>query len=276
MKISVILTTKNNIRTIRQCLESIENNRTKDYEIIIVDNYSTDWTKEIIEQFATQEQIFVYYKWPERNIQRPYAFSKSSWDIIYFIDSDMYLEDLLLDEIQDYFFRKPKIEALIIKETNTWGTSFWSKVKAFERSLYQWDDDIEAARVFSRSLYEQLWGYNQNLISWEDWDLSDRARKLTKIWRTRNGVLHDEWEIIFSTLMQKKFYYGSKFTSYMEANPTHSKAAKIYFFRKSFYTNWRQYVLHPLLFLGFIVMICSSICFFSLWYFKWKFLENSK
>ena len=50
--ISIIITAYNAEKTIEKCLKSILENEYSDYEIIIVDDGSTDKTEEIINLFA--------------------------------------------------------------------------------------------------------------------------------------------------------------------------------------------------------------------------------
>ena len=50
-KISVIIPVYNGEKTLRQCLNSVLNQTYGNYEIIIVNNNSTDKTKEIIKEF---------------------------------------------------------------------------------------------------------------------------------------------------------------------------------------------------------------------------------
>ena len=52
MKISVIILVHNNEETIGKCLESIFANKLLPYEIIIVDNLSTDKSISIIQSFS--------------------------------------------------------------------------------------------------------------------------------------------------------------------------------------------------------------------------------
>ena len=52
MKISVIILVHNNEKTIKKCLESIFANKILPYEIIIVDNLSTDNSISIIQSFS--------------------------------------------------------------------------------------------------------------------------------------------------------------------------------------------------------------------------------
>jgi hypothetical protein len=44
---------------------------------------------------------------------------------------------------------------LIVGEENVQGNGYWTQVKAFERSFYRNDDQVEAARVFCKKIYDQ-------------------------------------------------------------------------------------------------------------------------
>lgn len=48
--VSIVITTKNEEKNIDNCLKSILNQSYKNIEIIVVDNYSTNKTKEIVKK----------------------------------------------------------------------------------------------------------------------------------------------------------------------------------------------------------------------------------
>ncbi len=55
-KISVIIPVYNGEKTLKQCLKSVLNQTYRNYEVIVVDNNSTDKTKEIIKEFQKKEK----------------------------------------------------------------------------------------------------------------------------------------------------------------------------------------------------------------------------
>ena len=57
MLFSIILTTKNNERTIKKCLDSIVEQDYKDIEVIFVDNFSDDLTFEIAKEYEKKLDI---------------------------------------------------------------------------------------------------------------------------------------------------------------------------------------------------------------------------
>ncbi len=56
--VSVIIPTYNSSRTLEKCLESIKNQTYKNVEIIVVDNNSTDNTKEIAKKYTGKAYNF--------------------------------------------------------------------------------------------------------------------------------------------------------------------------------------------------------------------------
>jgi glycosyltransferase involved in cell wall biosynthesis len=89
--ISIIIPTFNQGKYIHRCLTSISNQTIKNYEIIIIDKYSTDETKSIIEKFSYLPIKF--FQIENGGIianSRNYGIKKSSGNLIAFLDSDDY------------------------------------------------------------------------------------------------------------------------------------------------------------------------------------------
>lgn len=86
--VSVVITTKNEERNIESCIKSILEQSYQNIEIIVVDNYSTDKTKEMALKYTDK----VYDKGPERSAQRNYGMiDKSNGEYVMFVDADMIL-----------------------------------------------------------------------------------------------------------------------------------------------------------------------------------------
>lgn len=271
---TIILPTKNNIRTITKCLDSIVSQTYKNIEVIFVDNFSTDWTYEIANSYKNKINIQTFQVWPERNIQRWFWFNKSRWEFVYFIDSDMYMSESIIEEAVLWFLKNAEIWAFIVPEDNKEWKYYWTKVKAYERSFYDWDDTIEAARIFRRDVYKNIWGYNEKMISWEDWDLSERVKSKYLIKRVKWRVIHDEWEIVLTKLLYKKYYYGKHFTWYVDNNKWTSIINKIYFLRPSFYKNIFKTSNKMHLIPWLIIMLTFELFAWWVWFIIGKFIKK--
>jgi glycosyltransferase involved in cell wall biosynthesis len=216
--VSVIVPTRNSAATLDACLKSIVKQTYKTLEVIVVDNNSTDQTKEIAKKYTK----LVFNKGPERSAQRNYAVTKSKGEYVLIIDSDMELTPLVISACTKQIKREPNIEAIIIPE-ESFGIGFWAQCKKLERSFYIGNDAIEAARFFLSSLYRKLDGYDENMVSGEDWDLSHRAGQVTTIGRINELILHNEGRLKLGRTLKKKYYYAGLARSYLEKNKVNSK-----------------------------------------------------
>jgi glycosyltransferase involved in cell wall biosynthesis len=152
---------------------------------------------------------------PERSAQRNFGVSKASGEYILMIDSDMELTPHIVRDCVDIMHYKPETSGVIIPE-ESFGKGFWAQCKRLERSFYQGNDTLEAARFFSKDVYERVGGYDTNMVSGEDWDLSSRVRSHGRIERIASLIMHNEGRLSLSKTLQKKYYYAGKAKEYLK------------------------------------------------------------
>ena len=152
--VSVIVPTKNNESTIEKCLESIKKQIYSTIEVIVVDNYSTDRTKEIAESFGFR----FYRKGPERNPQRNFGAEQAGGEYLLFVDSDMELSpEVVADCVATV--QSEGVQAVTIPEIS-FGEGFWTKCKAFERSFYMDEETMALARFFDKDAFVSSGGFD--------------------------------------------------------------------------------------------------------------------
>lgn len=253
--VSIIITTKNEARFIENLLISIRNQTYHQIETIVVDNNSTDLTREICKKYTP----FVFTKGPERSTQRNFGASKAKGNYLLFLDADMVLENNVIYECI-LSMRGLDIGAVIIPEIS-FGNTFWAKVKAYERSFYVGDDDMEAARFFRKDVFKSVGKFDEEITGPEDWELSDRVRRHFRISRIKSHIRHNEGALGFFQLMKKKYYYGKKTPVYFKKteHKTILSSKTIFFLRRSFYKQPRQIITHPVLFCAMIIMLASEL-----------------
>lgn len=215
--VSVIVTTRNNHETLEACLKSISAQTYSPIEIIVVDNNSTDDTKEIAQRFTPN----VFSKGPERSAQRNFAFTKSSGDYVLIIDSDMELGSDVVASCVLVAMNDQRIGGVVIPE-ESFGVGFWAQCKRLERSFYVGQDAIEAARFFTRDAFEKSGGYSEEMTGGEDWDLSRRVAAFAQIGRAADFIRHNEGRLYFGKTARKMYYYAQHAVEYFAKNPTQS------------------------------------------------------
>jgi len=242
--VSVIVPTHNSDRTIEACLTSIRSQIYRPIEIIVVDNQSTDETLPI----ATRHADVVVTFGPERSAQRNLGARLARGDYLLFIDSDMRLAPGVIGECVEAM-QTNTAPGVVIPEISV-GEGFLARCRALERSCYQGDDTIEAARFFLRSQFDASGGFDENLTAYEDWDLSTRIANIGRLVRSQSQIVHDEGRLRLSQVLRKKRYYAASFLHYVRKHGVSSQVNPV--FRLAFLRNWRRLVRHPLLTIGFL------------------------
>lgn len=209
--VSVIVPTRNSQATIGLCLKSIKNQTYKNIEIVVADNNSTDKTKEISKKYTK----LVFNKGPERSAQRNYGALKSKGEYVLFIDSDMELSKNVVRDCVEKIKSKGVVGLTIPEESV--GEGFWTKCKALERSFYTGVDWMEAARFFSKEIFNQYKGYDEGQTGPEDFDLPQRIKqKLGKasIAGINSFIYHHEGKLRLGYTLGKKYYYAKTVSKY--------------------------------------------------------------
>lgn len=209
--VSIIVPTYNSARTIDVCLASIAEQSYKSIELIVVDNHSTDATAQIARKYTKH----VYTKGPERNAQRNYGLKKATGVYVLIIDSDMKLSKHVVKECVEQMTRNESLAGLYIPE-ESFGEGFWAQCIKLERSFYVGKDWIEAARFFKKSTLDKIGGFDESLVSAEDWYLTQQVEKFGPIGRIETYIYHDEGSPTLWKRISKKYYYATKIQAFFD------------------------------------------------------------
>ncbi len=209
--VSVIIPTFNSWKYIKDCLESIINQNYNNIEIIIVDNYSEDNTKEISREFTK----FLYDKWPERTTQKNYWIKQAKWKYVLFIDSDMILTQGVIEKSVKLYEENLDIWWICIPENSIWNW-FFVKIRDFERKFYA-ETAIESARFFKKDDVIEVWWFEEDLVFFEESLLPQKIEsKLKKSckYRIMKYINHNESDINLINWLKKKYYYWKSLDKY--------------------------------------------------------------
>lgn len=248
--ISIIITTKNESKNLPILLKSIHSQSCNNFEVILVDNGSTDETISIAQSFGAK----VFGIGPERSAQRNFGVKKSSGRFVLILDADMALTNNVLNDCIKVVRHNKLIGALIIPE-RSFGVGFWAKCKIFEREFYVGDESIEAPRFFKKSIFEEFGGYDQKITGPEDFDLPLRMRKSgIKIGRIESFINHNEGVFSLIKSAKKKFYYAAHSRVFLKRHPEQVLTMGNLVFRPIFFKKWKKMITHPILASGMILV----------------------
>lgn len=241
--VSITITTKNEEKNIQNCLESIKTQTYQNIEVIVVDNNSSDKTKEIAKKYTKK----VFDKGPERSAQRNYGMiEKSQGEYVMFVDADMIFSPILIESCINLMGKSDYL-ALYIPEI-VLGNKFFSRVRRFERNFYN-GTIIDGARFFQKNAFIKVNGFDETMSGPEDWDIDKKIGKIGKIglisstsevkeishlggveWPLKNFIIekgvnpkkfgaviyHNESEFDLKKYLDKKGYYSTSFDTYIK------------------------------------------------------------
>lgn len=196
MKISVVIPTYNRAHVICEALDSVMAQTYKDFEVIIVDDGSTDDTSEKIKTYLSDNRVhYVKQKNAGAAAARNFGVSLAKGEVISFLDSDDLWKSEKLECEVSFFESHPEVKVVFSDLETYWGDTF---IPSFMRctlifSKLLSDSSRQNNMVLSQrdiflillqevpvktpafSLHKDIFiesgNFNINYVSGEDWEL---------------------------------------------------------------------------------------------------------
>lgn len=245
--VSVVIPTLNSARFLRSTLQSLRQQSYSEVEIIVVDNYSTDNTRDIAASFGAT----VYLIGPERATQDNYGIRRANGEFVYLTGSDMIIERDYIEQAV-HKCQNEDYDAIYASVLSKEGGAFWEKVKALERMTFIGSNLIEAARFFKKSVFIELGGFDEELVGVEE-DFQhrlDRAGYRTGRINAREVHLHEAATL--TEVFEKSYYYGRFMPSYLKKHPLRG-ARQLFPVRPSYICKIKVFLKEPIYLFGFII-----------------------
>lgn len=153
--VSLIIPVYNGERYLEKCMNSIIMQTYKNIEVILINDGSSDKSKEILDRFSKRDKrIKVIHKKNEGvSIARNIGLNLSTGEYIFFIDSDDYLDETVISDMMQYSneYNVIKVGYKLIGENK-------KEINTISRNkLYKNYDYIK--EVLSTDIGGQSWGY---------------------------------------------------------------------------------------------------------------------
>ena len=244
--VSVVIPTKNSATTLERTLQSIRGQTYPAIEIIVVDNFSTDETREIAEKYAD----LVLEKGPERTAQMNFGAAHSKGKYIYIVGSDFVLEPTVVEEAV-MLAEREKLDGVLIHNTSDPTVSFWSKVRKLERDCYKDDPMHVAVRFIRHDFFNKIGGFDESMVAVEDYELQRRFVEAGgKLKRIESKEVHIGEPKTLWEVAKGFYYYGKTLSHTLGKSGTMRQTSP---FRGAYIRHWRDFATHPILTVGFLV-----------------------
>lgn len=200
MLFSVIIPTHNRALKIEKCLDSLILQTEKNFEVIVVDDGSSDNTKEVIKPYFERLNLqYLYQEIPSGRAAKPRnvgaGIAQGEW--LCFLDSDDWWFSTKLEEMKillpdydviyhglDSFNEKGKV-----RFRPQWGRKLNTPV--FEDLMTGHNALITSATIIRKKIFDQVQGFHE--IDLEDYDLWLRVARITDRFYFLPKILGGYW-----------------------------------------------------------------------------------
>lgn len=178
MKISVIMAVYNTKQFLEEAINSILTQSFKDFEFIILDDFSTDWSYEYLCEIQKYDSRIKLYR-NNKNMWISFTRNKLIWltntNYIATQDSDDISDHNRLELCYNFLENNPDYwvvswNNIIINEDSKviWYREYWDDI---ENIILKKSPISQASSFFKKNLFIKLWWYDKSLDFWEDYDL---------------------------------------------------------------------------------------------------------
>lgn len=178
MLFSVIIPTYNRASILRETLLTLSAQTYSNYEVLVVDDGSTDNTRAVVKEIGNIKVNYFYKDNEERSIARNYGADKAKGDFIIFLDSDDKLKDDHLMSVYEFIKKNDSVPQFIFagyqilnpdqSPLYSYGvTGFFNYKKLIYGNFLGCSSVIINRQLFKKYYFDT----DKELILFEDWEL---------------------------------------------------------------------------------------------------------
>ena len=195
-RFSIIVPVYNTEKYLKRCLDSISKQSFTDYEVIIINDGSTDNSSNIISKYPYK---VINQENQGLSMARNNGVKVSSGDYLIFLDSDDYIEKDLLKEINESLFNNPDLVRFQIKEVFDNKDYINYKEEPFENK-----DGVEAFKLITKYHFvENAWAY-----------AIKREYYLKEKFSFKKGTYHEDFGLIPLVIIKSKVVNSIDYVGY--------------------------------------------------------------
>lgn len=163
-KISVIIPTWNSANTLKQCLDSVFRQSFQNFEVIVVDDGSTDDTSRVLEPYHSRLRV-IQQENRGSNVARNRGWREAKGEFLIFLDSDMTLGDDCFEKLVKALEDHPEVSYVYapIRYGNKLFRLWSFSADRLRKMPYIHTSSLVRAKDFP--------GFDENVKRLQDWDV---------------------------------------------------------------------------------------------------------
>ncbi len=177
--VSVVMAVRNREATIARAVESVLSQIYTDWELLVVDDGSTDGTNEMMRKYAGDPRVHLFAQAPAGvSAARNRALEEARGEIVTYLDSDnewapRYLADVV-EALRAHPDRQSLYAAQLVEEDDT--GFCWIRYEPFDHRRLLEENYIDL-NVFAhrRRILDRIGGFDEGLRRLVDWDFIERS-----------------------------------------------------------------------------------------------------
>ena len=185
---SIIVPVYNRVQEVKELVESLAKQTDKDFELVIVEDGSSEPCREVCREYSDKVDIKYFYKDNEgRSIARNYGMDRADGDFFIFVDSDCILPSDYIENLKKSLREKP-VDCFGGPDTAHESFSDVQKAINFSMTSFLTTGGIRGGKKsmekftprtfnmgFSRKVYDRVGGFREMFS--EDIDMSTRIKQ---------------------------------------------------------------------------------------------------
>lgn len=235
MKISIIIPTYNRRKVLKRCLQLLfaQEFPSQEYEIVLVDNGSTDGTNDMVASLSPSCRL-VYLVEPKKgpHIARNRGIKTARGEIVVFVDSDILTPPRFLMEhlkFHEKYGDKVIVSGPTVRTSNLMDDFSDIEKRKRKKRFFDWSGPslITSNLSVRRKYLLEIGGFDEEFegMGWHDWDLGLRLIKLGLIpKRNLDAIVYHYKERRESTdlseLVRKRIERGRNAVLYYKKHPS--------------------------------------------------------
>lgn len=180
--ISIIIPTYNRASTLPKSIQSVLDQSAGNWELVIIDDGSSDNTKKAIERFLPDERIKYFYQENSGvSAARNKGVALSSGDFLIFLDSDDRLFPGLVNKLNKIHFKKFDLICWQVLKKIDGKKSIW-KAQKLEKIYHNIQATFLAGSIcYKKDIFLKAGQYDQKMFFGENYELGIRVSNLKNL-----------------------------------------------------------------------------------------------